>query len=314
MKKIVLLGTGLITACLFLSAIKTNAQSKEDAAIKKTIEQETSTYFHKDYDGWANTWAHDSADYILRASTTGYQQILGWNAIAAEYKQDIQGLSVRSDAEIAPFLNKTDFHIYVNGNMATVTFKEGDKTQNTEARTLVKQNEEWKILNFTLIDNSSYAMMNTINSMKAFAGKWELDGKATMDPSNGAELNSLKFDLEITPYGLEQFSNFTISNKGHSFASPTDVEYFTPDYNTNTISYLVIRKNNAGQTFTQTGKVTSDHPDAFTVTMVYPDKPTAIQNEYTVTMENGKWHQVSKNFNSAGKQTSTSTVNLRRVQ
>lgn len=313
MKKLsIIIATGVLSVALLSANV--SAQSKEEAAIKKAIEQETSTYFHKDYDGWANTWAHDSADYILRASTTGYQQIHGWNAIAAEYKQDIKGLAVRSDAEIAPFLNKTDFHIYLNGNMATATFKEGDKTPNTEARTLVKQNGAWKILNFTLIDNSSYAMRNTINNMKIFAGKWELDGKATMEPSNGAELNSLKFDLEITPYGLEQFSNFSISNNGRSFTPPTDVEYFIPDYNTNTISYLVIRKNNAGQTFTQTGKVTSDHPDSFTVIMMYPNKPNAIQNEYTVTMQDGKWHQVSKNFNSEGKQTGTSTVNLHRVE
>jgi hypothetical protein len=313
MKRTILYGTiGAIAGCFMIATAF--AQKPDEAAIKKVLQQETSTYFHKNYDAWADTWLHDTAASILRAGTNGYEQLLGWNAIAAEYKTDIQGLRSRTEAEIAPFLNKSDYYIYINGNVATVSFKEGDKTPNTERRTLVKQNGAWKILNYTLIDNSSYAMLSTIRSMKRFAGKWELDGKPTMEPSNGGELISLKFELKVTPNGLEQYSNFLYSNnKGQSVDPPADIEYFIPDYNADAVSYMEIEKNPAGLTFPHSGLVTSTQPNSFTVTVMYPDKPTAIESEYTVTMQNGKWHQMGKQYDREGKQTFTTTIDLHRV-
>ena len=217
------------------------------------------------------------------------------------------------DATIAPFLNKKDFHFYINGNVATVSFYEGDKSPNFETRSLVKQNGAWKILNFTLIDKASYAMQNMMNAMKAFMGKWELDGNATMEPSNGAELKSAKFELKQTPTGLEQLSDFTTIYKNQWYTEPTSYEYFIPDYNTNTISYMVVQQNRAGQTFTQTGTVNSEQPNSFTVTLMYPNKPTVEQSEYTVTMQDGKWHQVGKRFGMDGKVISTTSVDLHRM-
>lgn len=304
----------MMAALLLFATCEVSAQKSDDAAIKKVLQEETTNYFHKNYDGWANTWLHDTAASVLRAGTTGYEQLLGWNAIATSYKQDIQGLGTRTDAEIAPFLNKTDYHVYINGNMATVTFKEGNKTPNTEMRTLVKQNGAWKILNFTLINNSSYAMANIMGNMRTFIGKWELDGKPTSEPARAGVLHSGEFILRKTPIGLEQLSSFVFTApNGQSYAPPADYEYFIPDYNTNTISYTSIRKNRFGQTFTGTGKITSNGTNSFTVTTTYPDKPDVIQNEYTVTLKDGKWHQVDKDYDKSGKQTSTSTLEMHRV-
>src|SRR4051812_47129503 len=64
---------------LFTAITKTNAQKSEDDAIKKVIQQETSTYFHKNYDGWADTWAHDSAVCVVRVSNSGHSETMGWN-------------------------------------------------------------------------------------------------------------------------------------------------------------------------------------------------------------------------------------------
>jgi CDP-diacylglycerol pyrophosphatase len=82
MKKSMLFGiVRIMTACLTLSTIQTNAQKKDEDAIKKVIHEETSTYFHKNYDGWADTWAHDSADNVLNTGPYPHQEIAGWNAI-----------------------------------------------------------------------------------------------------------------------------------------------------------------------------------------------------------------------------------------
>ena len=309
-----LLSLGLLSLSLLAFSLKTKAQKSEEEAIKKTLKQETTSFFKANYVDWTNTWAHDSADFILRAGTNNFQQVQGWNAIAKEYKQDIKNMAPLDDADMATYLDKYDFHFYINGNLATVSFKEGKQNPNTETRTMIKQNGSWKILNYVLINGGSYTMQDVINNMKTFAGKWVLDGKATMEPSNGSELNAAKFDLKETPNGLEQLSSFIFTNnKGQSFAPPAAYEYFIPDNNSDTISYMVVRRNRAGQTFPRMGKVVSDHPNSFTVTMMYPDNPAAIQDEYTVTLENGKWHQVSKDYDINGKETSTSTIDLRRL-
>jgi hypothetical protein len=310
-----LLSSTILLVLLISASVTTSAQKTQEEAIKKTLQQETSSYFHKNYDAWADTWVHDSADYIVRAGTSEQSELMGWNAISNEYKQSIKNLSVMDDATIAPFLNKKDFHFYINGNVATVTFNEGqgDKSPNFETRTLVKQNGAWKILNFTLIDKSSYALQNIMNNMKVFMGKWELDGKATMEPSNGVELKSLKVELKQTPNGLEQHSDLTIISKNQWHTVPTEYEYFIPDYNTNTITYMDISKNAAGQTYTQTGTVTSEQPNSFTVKIMDPNKPTIKQTEYTVTMQDGKWHQVVKGFGRDGKVTFTATIDLHRM-
>ncbi len=302
-------------AALLLSAasITANAQKADEEAIKKVVQQETSTFFHKNYDGWADTWAHDSADYILRAGTYGYSEMKGWNSISTQYKQNIQNMTAMDDAEIAPFLNKKDYRFYINGNVATVSFEEGDHNPSMEIRTLVKQNGNWKMLNMTVIDNASYAMQDVISNMKAMSGKWELEGKDTTEPSGGADVQMVQFDLKSTPDGMEQSSIFKYTNNGRQYAPPADIEYFIPDYRTMTVTYLDIQKNNAGLTATRTGKVTSEQPNSFTVTVMNPDKPSVKEVEYTVTLQNGKWHQVSKNYDDNGKVVRTSTINLHRM-
>lgn len=314
MKKTMLFGMAALMAGCLTATVRSNAQSTEDATIKKAIQQETDRYFHKDFTGWEKTWAHDSADFVLRIGPLGYSQMFGWNAISAQYKKEIKNMGVSSDAEIAPHLHNTDFHIYVNGNTATATFKEGNNNPEGEMRTLIKQNGEWKTLSLSSINSEAYAMQNTLNYMKAFAGKWVLDGKAISEPSNGGELNSVKINLKSTPDGLEELSDISYSYKGQTYDPPTEEEYFIPDYNTNTISYLNIQKDASGHTYTQTGKVTSNHPNSFTVTVMYPDKPAAIESEYTVAMQNGQWHQTGKVFDKSGKVTRTMSGNLRRVQ
>ena len=82
------------------------AQKSEEDAIKKVIQQETISFFHKDYHAWANCWTHDSAAYVTWSGTTEHTQLIGWNAIAARFKQEINNMAAPDEALIAPFLNK----------------------------------------------------------------------------------------------------------------------------------------------------------------------------------------------------------------
>lgn len=315
MKKVIISGIGLfMTICLAMSTTQVSAQKSDEAAIKKVINQETSDFFHKNYDAWITNWAQDTAASVLNIGPAGVRRLNGWNAISAQYKTIIQNLRPRTNEEFASILNRTDFHIYINGNMATVSFKEGKTNPNTELRTLVKQNGAWKILSLTMINDDRYDMTYIMNTMKAFVGKWVMDGTPTVDTSNPGQMNSAEFVLWETPNGLEQTSKFMVTNdKGVTNAIPTDYEYFIPDYNTNKIFYLSVEKNHFGQTFTGEGIITSDKMNSFTVTTTYPDKPDQIETEYTVTMQNGKWHQVGKNYDRNGKVVRTETMDMRRL-
>lgn len=303
----------MIAFLLFASGITVNAQKVDEEAIKQVLQQETNAYFKANYTAWANTWAHDSADYMLRLGTNSFNELEGWNAISKVYKQSMKNMTPYDDAAMATFQHKFDYHFYINGNVASVSFKEGDKNPNSETRTLVKQNGGWKILNYVLVNKSSYDMENVMDYMKSMSGKWELDGKDTTQPSNGFDAQMIRFDLKSTPNGMEQTSSFRYTYKNQLYAPPADIEYFIPDYRTMNVTYLVIQKNNAGLTATRTGTVTSEHPNSFTVTVMNPDKPDIKIEEYTVSLQNGKWHQVSKNYDGKGKVVSTSTVNLRRM-
>lgn len=302
-----------IAVCFLFSVFtKTNAQKADEDAIKKVIQQETNSFFHKDYDKWADTWLKDSAAFVMRAGPSGQSKIMGWNAINNEYKQSIANLPVYDEAAIAPYLNKTDFNIYINGNMASVSFKEGDKMPSPESRTLLKQNGAWKILNMTIIDGS-YAMMDAVNNMKAFLGKWEYDGNFTVEPNDSSQVKMARFELKETPNGLEQLSDVSYIANNQTYNPPTECEMFVPDYNQNDIQYIDIQKSSSGQTYTSMGKVSSEQPNSYTVKAMYPDKPIAVQYEYTVTLKDGKWHQVAKYYGMDGKLMRTFTFDMHRM-
>jgi hypothetical protein len=240
----------MLLCFLLASFTKTNAQKADEEAIKNVIQDETRSFFHKDYDKWADTWSHDSADYIMRGGASGHQLLMGWNAISSSYKESMKNLQMDEES-IAPYLNKTDFHIYISGNMASVTFKEGNQNPSPESRTMVKQNGAWKILNMSILENGSYLLADAYNNMKAFVGKWEYENNSfTVEPDNGMKPVMARFEFKETPTGLVQLSDVSYTSNNQSFVVPTECEYFIPDYNQNEIKYMDIQKNTSGQTFT----------------------------------------------------------------
>jgi hypothetical protein len=300
---------------LNVTTIACFAQKSEEDAIKKVIQQETISYFHKNYDNWANTWAHDSAAYIVRAGTDGHNELMGWNAIAAAYKQDINNMAVLDESMIEPFLNKTDYHIFINGNTATVTFKEGTSSPNFETRSLVKQNGGWKILNMTLINNSSYALMQTISMLRSVVGTWELEpGSFKVTPNDGSDVKSARFEFKETPNGFVQVSTVTYTNSsGNTIVAAPETELFVPDNGQMEIVYMDIQKNQSGQTYTSLGKLTPNKDGSFTVKAMYAEKPTATKYEYTVSLKDGKWRQTATMYGVDGKQTASFNFDMHKL-
>jgi len=308
MRKLFLILLNAVTIACF-------AQKSEEEAIKKIIQQETISYFHKNYDGWANTWAHDSAAFIVRAAAGSHSELMGWNAIAAAYKQDITNMPALDESIIEPFLNKTDYHIYINGNNATATFKEGTTSPSFETRSLVKQNGSWKILNMTLINNSSYTLLQTASMLRSLTGTWELEpGSFKATPADGGDVKSARFEFKETPNGFVQVSTVTYSNSaGNLVVTAPETELFVPDNGQMEIVYMDIQKNQSGETYTSLGKLTPNNDGSFTVKAMYAEKPSAVKFEYTVSTKGGKWHQVSTTYGIDGKQTATFNFDMNRA-
>lgn len=216
MKRLKLIGAVFfITTCFMLGARPSYAQKSDEAAIKKVINKETSDFFHKNYEAWATNWIHDTTVSIYNVSPSGFGHLSGWNNVSTTYKLIIEQLPIHTDEEIVPLLKKTDYQIFVNGNMATASFKEGEVNQKTGWRTLVKQNGTWKILSLTTVFNEEYGVKRIMDNMRVFVGKWVWDGTTTSEPDNGRVMNAAEFVLWETPTGLEQTSKFiNTSSKG----------------------------------------------------------------------------------------------------
>jgi hypothetical protein len=291
------------------------AQKSEEDAIKKVIQQETISFFHKDYEGWANCWMHDSAAYVTWSGTTEHTQLIGWNAIAARFKQEMKNMAVLDEALIAPSLNKTDHYIFINGNTAIVTFKEGITDPTFQTRSLVKQNGSWKILNSTLIVNSSYSLMTTIAYLRNLVGTWELaPGSVKTTPSNGTDYQSIRYDIRETSLGFElELTMNYVNPQGRNMINSPSIELFIPDNNQMEVVLMHNAKTLDGQIFSHPGKLTRNNDGSLTVKAVYPQKPTATRFEYTVNLKDGKWHQITNWYDIDGTPTLSFEHDMRRV-
>lgn len=291
------------------------AQKSEEDAIKKVIQLETFSFFHKNYETWANMWAHDSAAFVTWSGTTEHTQLIGWNAIATRFKQEINNMAAPDEALIAPFLNKTDYRFFISGNTAIVTFKEGITDPTFQTRSLVKQNGSWKILSSTLVVNRSYRLMETVGLLRNVIGTWELDpGGPKIKTSDGVEVKNIRSEIAETANGFMMVSTGTlVSANGNVVNIPQETEFFIPDYNLMEVVCLDILKNEYGQTSTSPGKLKLNNDGSFTVRYMYAQKPTATKYEYTVKLEGGKWHQSTKWFAIDGRQTESFDNDMRKV-
>src|SRR5438477_11259330 len=101
--------------CCVASA--TIAQKAEEDAIKKVIYQETRSDLERNYDKWAETWAHDSTVFLTYSGAWGHYEAFGWDKISVQMKETIKNMDVSDEQSMAPFLDKFDYHFTINGNM-----------------------------------------------------------------------------------------------------------------------------------------------------------------------------------------------------
>jgi len=154
--------TLLIILIAFTSSI-TFAQSTDDESIKKVIAAETNAAYKSDMEAWQRTWLHTPKANWVVVGNGFYNRISGWDSLSAFIGNIMKGnptgnaVSVKNDS----------FNITSDGNMAwadfqqTITFPptatDSGTTQRSHGyRTLVKDNNEWKLVSMISHDPESF--------------------------------------------------------------------------------------------------------------------------------------------------------------
>lgn len=295
-----------VTLLSFAGSLLFAQKNAEEEAVKKVIEQETSSYFEANYPKWANTWAHDSVCYVIRSGPGGYDADMGWSKINEEYKSYMQIAQPMNQSQYASYAKKYDYNFYITGNAAIVTFKEAKGV--LETRTLVKDNSAWKITGMTIVDVPFYKAKDAFNNIKAFEGKWKLDltGIKADPPVKNWEIKTNDVNIHETSRGIEMETDQSGVYNNRFYKNPTENEQLIFNNNTNEIEYFDLQTDALGQTSVNLGKATSDSIGRFTISIPYTDKPSATASITTYRLaDDGAMITTYTAFDKNGKQTQT---------
>lgn len=135
----------LLLAVLALPCFPVAAQDGEKEKIIQMIQDELKTFMEKDQAGWESHWVHANYTKISWASAGYYGTLSSWDSVRASR------LPYFNSAE-KPSINieKSDFTIRVNGNIAVVYLKEKvtggifGPTMQDQTLILEKEGGDWK--------------------------------------------------------------------------------------------------------------------------------------------------------------------------
>lgn len=175
MKNLIMIGLLLCTACT-----KPVDQEAEKNSITKLIDDETKFAAASDVANWASCWVNSSDAMFILASADRVELFQGSDSLAAI----IGG--------IQPFEFKLERHNYkftIGHDMAFVTFDQQDDMggvakRTKESRTLMKVDGQWKILNTSVVDVSSYERRKT-GSFHVAKEKLAVDPRTSMRNQHG---------------------------------------------------------------------------------------------------------------------------------
>ncbi|MFO7681328.1 MAG: nuclear transport factor 2 family protein [Chloroflexota bacterium] len=130
-------------------------QQSDTIAIMQVVIDESSTFWNKDFEAWAQCWLH--TDYIRMIgwwARGGITVIEGWDALSSRIKTTMAANPEPNPT--AAYVRRENVNLRISGNMAWVTFDQygqdtGDLEMDMpglsrETRILEKQNDEWKIV------------------------------------------------------------------------------------------------------------------------------------------------------------------------
>ena len=159
MKKLFL----LVLAAAFTASAFGQADAlleKEKEAIKAVIQEETQSFYDRDFDRFAATYKHDESIVDLRAYNTNYSQGLGWEAKSTGMKYFMEN----NPEPIKNMEVKKNFRIQVNGDYAWAIFDnlqynedEKPEAHDIGVNFLEKIDGSWKIVYLSRVGISTYS-------------------------------------------------------------------------------------------------------------------------------------------------------------
>ena len=145
LKKSLILGLVLILA----SYTYAKDLSKEEAAIKKAIEDETYYADQKNYNKFSDLWMHEPYVYWSVTNPNSHFELEGWEALSKYFKKQFEKFPEPMQRKA----NKTDYKFRIIEKMAFVTFREDG---NASTRVMEKQNGKWKLIRMGVVGSTAY--------------------------------------------------------------------------------------------------------------------------------------------------------------
>ena len=175
--------------CLFFGSafVSACAQTADEAAVKKVIDQETASYESGNYEAWANHWAHEPyVLWVINQPDGGYLKVTGWEALSKQIKEFMPD----KNSGPKPTTQRDNYVIRQNGTMAFVTYDQGDANspiRTRESRVLEKKGKDWKSIHSSVFlpwpqiraasattATTSTAFQKGTYATTAFGGKWAI--------------------------------------------------------------------------------------------------------------------------------------------
>ena len=150
---------------LMLFSVIANAQSEEEANIKKTIQAGSDAARDRNLEAWANTWQHDPQTCFTFVGKGGYNTIKNWDSLKAMVERNLK-------ANPKPTTTTTldNFSIRSDGNLAIADYDALDVPVSDQSSifpydgrvklhchdVLVKENGQWKTISRIVTSPQSY--------------------------------------------------------------------------------------------------------------------------------------------------------------
>jgi tetratricopeptide (TPR) repeat protein len=222
--------TKLFLLITFLSwnASAVIAQNTDEDAIKKLARTETETFMKRDADAWQRLIVHDEKFSRTYTGNGFYQNKSGWDSIGP---QTVQWIKDNPTPSTHTQIKNANYIIRINGNAAWMEYDQELSTPGNDSiypaltreyRTMIKDNNEWKITSFITIDTASYTsaepfyVENNLNTL----GYNLLNAKKIKDA-----IEVFKLNVKLFPKSWNVYDSL-----GEAYAADGDTEEAIKNY------------------------------------------------------------------------------------
>ncbi len=166
-KQITLIALILVVTVAFAKRIENSSSEEED--IKAVIISETTNWFNRNYEGWADAWAHEKYNLAMYPGPGSYSEYTSWDSLNSDSKIEFEKNNMPRNVDIER--SNWNIRIYNNGAWATYIqhmINPDDRkklAESREVRFLEKKNGSWKIVYLSAVYKSAYEQESVENTM-----------------------------------------------------------------------------------------------------------------------------------------------------